>query len=555
MKKIITILITLLITISCLTSCKQKDTRNNDIVILFTNDIHCGIEDNITLAGVAGYKKYQEAKSKYVALVDCGDAIQGSYIGAVSKGEAVIQAMNVVGYDIATFGNHEFDYGIPRLMELIGKANAEYINCNITYSGKNENAFKDIKPYVIKTFGKTKIAFIGIDTPDTIKESTPVYFQEDGEYVYGFSHGNNGQDLYDVVQKNVDEARSKGADYVIAMGHLGILLDEDSLPYTAPKVIENTTGIDVFLDGHSHSTYVSYCTKNKDGKYVVSCQTGTKLTNLGQLVISEGGTITISNINDIKDVDESVKTQISDISAKYNEMLNVKIGYTPVDLSITDKDGVRIVRDRETNVADLCADSIRYATGADIAYTNGGGVRETIKAGDVTYKDIISVNPFGNMLCTVELTGQDILDMLEFFVKHTQAKYVEKDGVTTIGESGSFPCISGIKFTINTSIPTSIVVDKEDMLVSVGDTRRVSDVLVLENNEYVPIDPNKTYVFASTDYTIKNSGNGMGNIMKGKKVLIDGAISDYEALIKYITEYLKGDLSPYSEVDSRIYIK
>ena len=556
MKKIILLLINLLLVVTCLTGCTKKDVRNDDIVILFTNDIHCGIEDNAGLAGVSYYKKYMEAKSKYVTLVDCGDAVQGSYLGAVSRGDAIIEAMNLIGYDLAILGNHEFDYGMKKLKSLIDKANAEYLNCNINYSGKGENYLKDLKPYKIITYGKIKIAYIGVSTPNSLMTSTPVNFMEDGEYVYDFSQGDNPQFFYDTIQKSVDAARKEGADYVVLLGHLGIgVEDEINSPYTSIKTIANTSGIDVLLDGHSHSTFTYYCQKDKEGKNVICAQTGTKLANLGQLVISKDGSITVSNISDIKDKDQIVEEKIQEIVGKYEDMLSHTIGTTKVDLSITDESGVRIVRTRETNIGDLVADAFKEVTGADIAYANGGGVRETVKAGNITYKDVISVCPFGNMLCVVELTGQDILDMFEYFVRDTQKQYVLNDHVTTIGENGNFPQVSGIKFTIDTSIPTSVVVDNLDNLLSIEGERRLQEVMVLQGNEYVPIDPSKTYTIALFDYAAKKGGNGMLEFMKNKKILLDGTIADYEAVIHYIEEDLKGDTSAYEKVQDRITVK
>lgn len=558
MKKILLVLLSLILCITCFTGCAKKDDRTDDIVVLFTNDIHCGIEDNTTLAGVSYYKKLMETKSKYVTLVDCGDAIQGSYLGAISKGDVIIDAMNLLDFEYAILGNHEFDYGMEKLKSLIDKANAKYLACNITYSGKGENLLKDLKPYDIKTYGKTKVAFIGVSTPNSLVSSTPANFMEDDEYVYGFpTIGGDPQEFYDAVQKNVDAARAEGVDYVVVLGHLGIgVEDEVNSPYTSIKTVQNTTGIDVLLDGHSHSTFTYFCQKNKEGKNTIVAQTGTKLANLGQLVISKDGTITVSNISDIKDKDEEVANKISEMSEYYEKMLDIKIGSTNVDLTITDDYGVRIVRTRETNLGDLVADSFRKAADSDIAYQNGGGVRETIKAGDITYKSIISVLPFGNMLCKVALSGQDVVDMFEYFVKDVQKEYVEADHKTTIGEQGSFPQVSGIKFDVDTSIPSPAIVDSLDNLVSIGEgRRRLSNVMVLENDEYVPIDLNKTYTLALLDYPAKNGGCGLGTFMKDKTILLDGTIADYEALCNYIEETLNGNTSSYRKPQGRITIK
>ena len=180
----------LAVTVYAVVSGNAKVQSQEDIIILFTNDVHCGIEENIGYAGLVQYKKWVEEKTPYVTLVDCGDAIQGEYIGMASNGEYIVDIMNEIGYDLAILGNHEFDYGMEQLEKLISKANAQYLSCNITYTGKNENALTKVKPYEIVEYGDTKIAYIGIATPETTTKATPTYFMEDGEFVYDFAEVN-----------------------------------------------------------------------------------------------------------------------------------------------------------------------------------------------------------------------------------------------------------------------------------------------------------------------------------------------------------------------------
>ena len=549
MKKVIVFIIAALMILSFV-SCEKNDSQSDDIVILFTNDIHSGIEDGVTLAGVAYYKNLMKEKTDYVTLVDCGDAVQGSYLGSVSKGEVVIDAMNAVGYDLAIIGNHEFDYGVDVLKGLISKADAEYLSCNITYSGSGEDWLADIKPYTIKEYGKTKISFIGIGCPLTIDHSTPTFFQEDGKYVYSFSKENDGKTLFDTVQKLVDEVRAQGVDYVIALAHLGNL--EEYAPYDSASVIANTSGIDAVLDAHSHLVYTAYFVENKDGADVICAQTGTKLENLGQLVISPDGIMTVSMISDINKQDEEVLGKINEAIAKYSELLNEKVAESDTALSINDANGIRAVRNRETAVGDLCADAYRAIAGTDIAYVNGGGIRADIPEGDITYADIISVHPFGNTLCAVEVTGAEILDMLEYFVANCVPETVDFSTGWAVGESGSFPNMSGIKFTVDTTIPSSVVMDENEMLLSIDGERRVSDVYVLEGGEYVPIDPEKTYTLASHNYMIINGGCGMQFMLADHNIILDNSQPDYEVLIDYITNVLHGDLSAYKDMENRI---
>ena len=538
----------------------KKLEKSDDLLVIFTNDIHCAIDEGITMAGVASLKKRLEKYCKNVILVDCGDAIQGSFLGTVSKGEIVVDVMNEIGYDMCIFGNHEFDYGIPRLLELVKKSNAQYLNCNIKYTGnetweneKDEEEFrKKVKPYIIKEISGHKIGFVGIATPVTLSTSTPSNFKRDGIFVFDFAGSEDGHELYETVQKTVDDCRTNGAEFIIALAHLGLTdTDAHADPNSSINLIKNTNGIDILLDGHSHSTYSSYCIENKDGELITIAQTGTKLSSVGIAMVTYGGLMSASLVGDYPYRDEDVKNKVDGIIEKYKVSLGKVIGHTDYDILTTDQNGVRLVRNRETTMGNLVSDSFRIITGSDISYINGGGIRADLKKGDVTYLDSISINPFGNMLCVIEVTGQDILDMIEYFVKEVQKDYTDSTGLA-IGEHGGFPQMSGIKFTVNTAIASTVKTDLNDNLLSIGDVRRVSDVQVLENDKYVPIDPNKTYTLSTNDFVAKNGGIGMDIFLKNHKVVLDSIISDYECLVNYITNVLNGDLSKYKEVDGRI---
>lgn len=546
MKKIFVSILMVLLLVS---GCSNKDNRSDDIVILFTNDIHSAIDEGITLAGVAGYKEYMQTKSKYVTLVDCGDAIQGTALGLASSGEVAIDAMNVANYDLCIFGNHEFDYGIDRLSFLINKANAEYINANILYTGNEENIFNQIKPYKIINYGKTKVAFIGITTPDTLNQSSPKNFKEENEYVYDF----NASNILELIQNYVDEVKTKGADYVVVLGHLGINSESEYSDYSADYIINNTHGIDVLLDGHSHSLYQRFCTENDNGDYVVSAQTGTKLQALGQLVIDKNGLITVSTISDVVRVDEQAKEIIDSYIAGYDTLLDEVIANVDYNLSSFDEDGIRMVRNRETNIGNFVSDAYRNITGADISYQNGGGIRSDINSGEVKLRDCISVTPYGNQICVIEVTGQEIIDLIEFWCKDCTNVY--KANGNAVNENGSFPSMSGIKFTINTSKKANIEVDDKNNLVSIIGNRRISDVLIEENGNYVPVELDKTYTLASIDYVLKNGGSGTELFLKNHNIIMDNVSLDYEALIYYLRDVLNGDISKYKEVDNRIKIE
>ena len=514
-----------------------------DVVVLFTSDVHCGIDQGFGYAGLVAVRESMEAAGNHVLLVDNGDAIQGEPIGTMTTGEAIIDLMNAVGYDIAVPGNHEFDYGMDRFLELTGKANFPYISANFNKDG--ELVFV---PYVIREFDGVKIAFVGVTTPKTLTSSTPKYFQdEDGNFVYGFMQDETGEKLYAAVQSAVDAARAEGAAYVVVLGHLG---NEDACsPWTYADVIANTTGIDAFLDGHSHDTDQVEML-NKDGETVLRSACGTKMAGVGCLRIGKDGklstdlflwnnSVAVPELLGVRnDVYDAVKAAQDALSEKLSEV----VAQTAVELTINDPvatkdDGspIRIVRRAETNLGDLCADAYRDQSGAQIAFVNGGGVRVSIKEGDVTLGDILKVHPFGNAMCVIEATGQQILDALEWGARAVPS------------ENGGFLQVSGLTYEIHTYIESSAKADENTMFAGVEGERRVRNVLV--GGE--PIDPEKTYTLASHNYMLKNGGDGY-NMFKGDKLLQDEVMLDNQVLINYITGTLGGVVGeqyadPYGE--------
>ena len=514
-----------------------------DIVVLYTNDVHCAIDSNIGYAGLAKYKAEME-KDNFVVLVDAGDAIQGDTIGTVSEGEYLVDIMNEVGYDFCVLGNHEFDYGTDVLASLLKKADAQYLNATIEYTGNGNNLLKDTVPYVIERFGFLDVAFIGVSTPESITKSTPRYFMEDGQFVYDFAAG---EDLYAAVQGYVDEVREKGADVVVVISHLGV--EEGSEPNRATDLIANTTGIDALIDGHSHTTEPSMLVADKSGRKVLYTQTGTKLNNIGKLTISKDGSVKAELVAEAEK-DEAVTAFIEDIKAQYESLVNTVVAHTEVELSITDENGVRAVRNRETAIGDLCADAYRAVADTDIAFVNGGGIRATIKKGDITTANMISVHPYGNALCSCYATGAEILDALEHSVVNTAAT-AASDG-KAVGESGGFLQVSGIKFTVDTSIPSSVKKDDKGLFVAVEGERRVKDVFVEENGEWVPIDPEKTYTVACHNYLLQDMGDGY-TMFTDNVYILDKVLIDNQVIINYICDFLGGNVgSEYAEPQGRI---
>lgn len=534
--------------VGCSAGAKQED-----IVILYTNDVHCAVDENIGYTGLAAYRKHMEEKTPYVALVDCGDAIQGGTIGMISKGEYPVEIMNRAGYDFAVPGNHEFDYGMERLGELMQSAKAKYLCCNLRYSGDGENVLEAVEPYQMAAYGNTKVAYIGVCTPESITTSTPAYFMdESGQFVYDFYAGEDGQELYSRVQGVVDECRDQGADYIIVLSHLGD--DEASAPFRSVDLIANTEGVDVVLDAHAHQVIPCRIIENKNGGEVLLSSTGSGLNYIGQLVITPGGNIVTGLVSDYAETDEEMDTCIWEIQGRFASSMNQLAGHSDVPLQITDDDGIRIVRSRETNIGDFCADAYRIVSGADIAMVNGGGIRADLPAGDISQGDIINVYPFGNTLCVVQASGQEILDALEMANRFVLPEI--SDGTNAVGENGGFLQVSGITFAVDTSIAPAVVLDDNGMYVSCGDIRRVKDVKVLQSDgSYAPIDPEGAYTLASHNYMIKQGGDGLSMFMDNPLTMDEG-MPDYQALLTYMTEELGGSIDDrYREPQGRIRVE
>ena len=544
-KRFLALLLAFVLIVGCcsfVAFAEGEETRP-DIVILFTSDVHCGIDQGFGYAGLEQIRDGLVAQGNVVILVDDGDSIQGEPIGTMTKGEALIDLMNAAGYEIAIPGNHEFDYGMDQFLSLTEKAKFQYISCNFNKEG--ELVFE---PYVIKELGGAKVAFVGVTTPKTLTSSTPKYFQnEKGEFVYGFFQDETGEGVYKAVQKAVDDARADGAEYVIVLGHMGN--EEESRPWTYADVIENTTGIDAFLDGHSHDTE-QVTMKNKDGEDVIRSACGTKLACVGYCRIAGDGKITAgvykwnndTSAPELLGITNDMSKAVDKASNALNEKLKEVVATTQVKLTINDPEAVdengkpiRMVRRAETNLGDLCADAYRAQSGADIAFVNGGGVRVNIEAGDITLNDILKVHPFGNAMCVIEVTGQQILDALEWGARAVP------------GENGGFLQVSGLTYEIHTYIESPCKQDENTLFAGIEGERRVQNVLV--NGK--PIDPKATYTLASHDYMLLNQGDGY-SMFGGCKLLQDRVKLDNQVLIDYIVDTLGGTVgeqydNPYGE--------
>ncbi len=532
MKKIISVFIVAVMLLSVLSVAVFAGTQ--ETVILYTNDIHCAIDDYPVLAA---YRAELLSQGKNVIVVDAGDAIQGEVIGSMTEGEAVVDIMNAVGYDYAVPGNHEFDYGMEQFLDLAqNKAEYDYISSNFYYLTSVEPVFS---PYAIEDFGDYQVAFVGISTPETITKSTPEFFKdENGNYVYGFPGypgGMTNEALYENIQESVDGAINDGADIVVAVGHTGILETADG--WKSTDIIANTSGIDYYIDAHSHETTESAVYKNENNEDVVLSSTGTKFENFGVLTIN-GNNADFELINpddvDVESMSVQAKSAYNTVKEKvdgYNDeiaYLYEVIGESYANLVAYDSDGTWAVRKRETNAGDFVADAYREVTGADVAIVNGGGVRAEIAVGDVTRKMLMDINAFNNNMCVIEVTGQQLVDVLEHGARECPDSL------------GGFFQVSGVTFEIHTYRETPVICDQLDNFIGLDETkeRRVQDVLV----DGVPVELDKKYTLAGSAYVLTQGGDGLTMLDGATVVQSEGLPCDSEMLIQYL-EMLGGKIT------------
>jgi len=500
------------------------------IVILHTNDVHGGIEGYAKLAAL---KAEYEAKGAVVLLMDAGDFSQGETSVSVSEGATAIELMNLVGYDVAAPGNHEFDYGYANLKELEKAADFPILAANIKYEGKT--AFGD---HIVLTAGEKKIGVFGLDTPETATKAHPAKIK--GVTFVG------GKDMYTLAQAEVKALQDEGCDYIICLGHLGIDDESAAEGNRSIDLLKEVTGIDVFIDGHSHSTLEQVkAATDGTGKvgdtYLTS--TGTKLTNVGCVTL-DGETITVENIDisEYEAADEEIATRAKEIRDEIEEEYGATFATSEVDLN-GDRDPGN--RTEETNLGDLITDAMVWLVTKDgglevdddhvVAITNGGGIRAAIKKGDITKNDVNTVLPFGNTVAVVYVTGEELLEALE------ASTYCTPTAV------GGFPQIAGMNITVDTTKEF----DEGDLYPDTtyhapASIQRVS-VDSVNGNEFSLTD---TYAVISNDFC---AAGGDTYYAFSVATVVDTGVALDVALMEYITEELDGVIGEdYAEPAGRI---
>ena len=506
--------------------------EKSEVTILYTNDVHTYIDKQapeLTYAAIAALKQSYQNAGKKVLLVDAGDHVQGTAYGSMDQGASIIELMNAAGYDAATPGNHEFDYGMDRAKELMRDADFPYLSCNWVDLRTNLRVLPEIKVFVR---GGVRIAFVGITTPETFTKSTPAYFMNKAQtkYIYDILGGEDGQKLYSAVQKAVDKAKCL-ADVVIGLGHLGV--DPSSSPWTSEEVIAHTTGFDAFIDGHSHTVMENKQVADASGRLVTLTQTGSYFANVGEMTIAPDGTISTRLVSTYDQEDVAVAAEQAAWVNTVDDMLGEKIAVADTKFYITDPaTGKRRIRSGETNLGDFVADGIYTYFNeveqlhCDIAIMNGGGIRTDVAAGYWTFKTCKQVSPFGNVACLMSVTGKQIQDALEF-----AARFAGAEGK----ENGGFLQVAGATYEIHTDIPNTVQTDDKNVWIgSATGTPRVQNVKIYDraNGTYVPLDENKTYALAGMNYTLRNLGDGFA-MFDGAELIKDYVSEDYLVMSTY----------------------
>ena len=506
--------------------------EKSEVTILYTNDVHTYIDKQapeLTYAAIAALKQSYQNAGKKVLLVDAGDHVQGTAYGSMDQGASIIELMNAAGYDAATPGNHEFDYGMDRAKELMRDADFPYLSCNWVDLRTNLRVLPEIKVFVR---GGVRIAFVGITTPETFTKSTPAYFMNKAQtkYIYDILGGEDGQKLYSAVQKAVDKAKCL-ADVVIGLGHLGV--DPSSSPWTSEEVIAHTTGFDAFIDGHSHTVMENKQVADASGRLVTLTQTGSYFANVGEMTIAPDGTISTRLVSTYDQEDVAVAAEQAAWVNTVDDMLDEKIAVADTKFYITDPaTGKRRIRSGETNLGDFVADGIYTYFNeveqlhCDIAIMNGGGIRSDEDAGYWTFKTCKQVSPFGNVACLMSVTGKQIQDALEF-----AARFAGAEGK----ENGGFLQVAGATYEIHTDIPNTVQTDDKNVWIgSATGTPRVQNVKIYDRHTgtYEPLDLAKTYALAGMNYTLRNLGDGFA-MFDGAELIKDYVSEDYLVMSTY----------------------
>lgn len=549
----------------------ETTAATEDIVILYTNDVHTYIDGAISYDVIAGLKESLKNVYGNVLLVDAGDAVQGTAFGSMDKGETIIKLMNAAGYDLATLGNHEFDYGMAGTMNIISWAEFPYISSTFHHEKNGVMGETVLPAYKIFDIGGRKLAFVGATTPEALTKSSPGNFQDGNDnYIYGIAGGEDGAALYTAVQSAIDAAKADGAEMVIGLGHLGD--DLASGPWTSEETLAHVTGLSAFIDGHSHATvkgkningtWLTQTGEHFDtiGMMLIDGQTGEISTDLigyeeilvvttdekGEPVLDEDGNevTEVAGYRFVSDfelgcswagapeIQELKDAWVTDVDTRLGQV----IGSAKVTFDNYDANGKRLVRIQETNSGDFVADAVYYLFDSmemdvDVAIMNSGGIRNGALTGDLTYKIAKNIQPYSHIACLQTVTGQQLLDALEWGCQ----------SVGTGEENNGFLQVAGITFKVDDRWPTSVQMDSKGVWTGAPTGGyRVHDVQVYnkETNSYEPLDLTASYNLAGYTQILRNLGDGF-NMFHGSVNVMEDVMEDYLVLANYIQGFEGG---------------
>ena len=496
----------------------EGDNLEGTLVIIHVNDSHgrdvAAAGSSIGTAGIAQLVADYEAAGAEVLLMHAGDATQGTPLVNYEQGAKAIEFMNAAGYDVMTLGNHEFDWGTQNLKDITKDIQFPIVSANTIDTATGKPMFE--AHTIFETALGIKVGVFGVTTPETATKAHP-------DKVIGTSFL-AGDDMFAVAQKEVDALKAAGCDLIVALGHLGV--SDESIGNRSYDLLEKVTGIDLFIDGHSHTVIENG--EMRGDTLLVS--TGEYLNNAGVVTFKDGVlTAGLISASDYDKVDETVAALIND----YNAGLDEKLVAAVIGKSEVVLDGNRApgVRTQETNLGDFAADAILWyarkdlgEANVDAALTNGGGIRDTIQAGDVNMKHMITVFPFGNTVATVSITGAALLDALE------AATWSTPDAI------GAFPQVAGMSFTIDTSVEYVNGEPYSTYFMPANPGSRIKNLTI--GGE--PVDLNKTYVIATNDFTAAG-GDTYGPFVGAP--LFNTGLAMEDALIAYVAEELGGVIS------------
>ena len=460
-----------------------------ELIIFHTNDMHSRIQDtddnkhSIGLAELAAAVKTVKAKNPATLWLDAGDTFHGMPIITISRGESMVPLMNAAGYDAMTAGNHDFNYGSAQLERLAKQLKFPILDANVVRRSNGKRLFK---PYKIFKLNGIKVGVFGLSTPETAFKTNPKNVTE-VEFL----------NPVEVSKEMIKVLRPK-CDVLIALMHMGV---DASSEFTSERIARETDGIDLIVDGHSH-TVLTEGIRVKDTLIV---QTGCYEHFLGKATIEVEDHKIISKKSELLDADEirtinpvpdkQILAVLKDVNAKAEVLLNEVVAHSDKELSSERL----LVRRNESELGNLTADAFRWAAKSDIAIINGGGLRADLPKGDVRKRDIMAIFPFGNTLRVAEVKGSVIRAMLEHSVEYYPASF------------GGFLDVSGLTFSYDPTQPGG---------------HRVKEISIGGH----PLDENKNYTIALADF--QTYGGDDYTMLKGAKIVgelgtFDEVFADY----------------------------